>query len=171
MVPSNVSCVPTCRLRIGFRFVRSSYRRGSRARASPMVSIPNRRSIWARAGPTPLRNWIDSVRTLTGAGEVVEEAEGGGDHLTLRAGISPVETGEEPTAGIEVGGEFWRWVQSRGRLQPFEQARFEVLEHRDLAHILARRKHKRTPYLLQALDKLVAIKGHSSSHGRSSRLP
>ena len=103
--------------------------------------------------------------------EMIEAAEGGGDDLTLGGGISPVETGEEPTAGVEVGGEFWRWVQSRGRLQPFEQARFEVLEHRDLTHMLARRKLERTPYLLQALDKLVTIKGHSSSHGRSSRLP
>ena len=95
--------------------------------------------------------------------EMIEAAEGGSDHLTLRAGISLVETGEEPTAGVEVGGELWR-VQGRGRLQPFEQARFEVLEHRDLAHILARRKLERTPYLLQTLDKLVAIKGHSSPY-------
>jgi hypothetical protein len=79
---------------------------------------------------------------------MVETAEGCGDHLTLRAGISPVEPGEKPTTGVKVGGELWRRVQSRGRLQPFEQARFKVLEHRDFARVLARRKRERAPYLL-----------------------
>jgi hypothetical protein len=42
--------------------------------------------------------------------EMIEAAEGCSDHPTLRAGIGLVKTGEEPTAGVEVGGDIWRWV-------------------------------------------------------------
>jgi hypothetical protein len=96
--------------------------------------------------------------------EMIEAAEGGGDHPALRARIGPVKTGEEAAAGVKVGGDIWRWLQHRGGVQPLEQARFEILEHSDLANILPRRKLKRTAYLLQALDKLLAIKGHSSPY-------
>jgi hypothetical protein len=92
---------------------------------------------------------------------MIKAAKGGGNHAALHARISPVETDEQLTAGIEVGSDIWRWLQCRGGVQPLDQARFEVLEHRDLANILARRKLQRTPDLLQALDELVAIKGHA----------
>ena len=98
--------------------------------------------------------WALGERPINKRHEMIEVAKGCADDLTLHAGIGLVETAEEPTAGIEIGGNLRCRVQGRGRFQPFEQARFEVLEYRDLTHILARRKLERTPYLLQPLDKL-----------------
>src|SRR5262245_42805564 len=102
---------------------------------------------------------------------MIEVAQRRADHLTLRAGIGAIETDEQTAAGIEVSGQCRCWVHGRGRLQPFEQAPFEVLKHRDLAHVLACRKLKRTPYLLQALDKHVTIKGHTHLYARPSHPP
>jgi hypothetical protein len=102
--------------------------------------------------------------------QMIEAAEGRGNHPKLGGWIGPVEAAKEPTAGIEVGGEVWRWLQRHGRIQPFEQSRLEILEHRDLANILACCELQRTPHLLQALDELVTIKGHCSPYCRSSPL-
>ena len=114
--------------------------------------------------------WVLGDLSINQSQEMIEAAEGGGDHPELRAGIGPVETGEEPPAGVEIGDDIWRWLQRRSCLQPAEQARLEILEHRNFANILARGKLKRTPYLLHALDEPVAIKGHANPYGRSSRL-
>jgi hypothetical protein len=115
--------------------------------------------------------WAVGERSVNKRHEMIEVAKGCVDDLTLQAGIGLVETAEEPTAGIEVGGNLWCRVQGRGRFQPFAQAPFEVLDYRDLTQILARRKLERTPYLLQPLDKLIALKGHARLYGRSPQRP
>ena len=105
--------------------------------------------------------WVFRGLSINERHEMIETAEGCGNHLHLLGWIHPVETGEEPTAGIQISDDICWWLQSRGRIQPFEQARFEVLEHGNFANILACRKLERSPYLLQALDELVTIKSHS----------
>src|SRR5262245_16442442 len=76
--------------------------------------------------------------------------------------IGLIETREESSAGVEVGGDLGWWLHRVGRLQPLEQACFEILEHRDLAHTLTSSELEGTPHLLHAFDELLAIKGHSS---------
>jgi hypothetical protein len=95
--------------------------------------------------------------------EVIETPESGDDDLTLGGRIGLVEAGEEPAAGIEVGRDLLWQLPRRGGVQPFQQACFEVLNHRDLPNMLARRELQGTADLLEAFDELGAIKAHSSS--------
>jgi hypothetical protein len=113
--------------------------------------------------------WVFGDLSINQRHEMIETAEGGGNQLQLLGWLNPVETGEESTAGIQISDDIGRWLQSRGRIQPFEEARFEVLEHGNFANILACRKPERSPYLLQARHELVTIKSHSGSSCRFSR--
>ena len=100
------------------------------------------------------------LRPVDSGLKMIQVVERCGDYPQLGARISPIKASEEPTAGIEVRGHLWRWMQSHGCIQPLQQANFKILENGNLANILTRRKLERAARLLQGLDEPVTIKDH-----------
>ena len=57
--------------------------------------------------------WALGERSINKRHEMIEVTKDCADDLTLHAGIGLVETGEEPTAGIEIGGHLWCGCKAR----------------------------------------------------------
>jgi hypothetical protein len=68
---------------------------------------------------------------------MIETPEGGDYDLSLGGRISLIKSRKEAAASIEIGRNLRGRLQRRGSVHPLQQARLQVLNHSDLAKILA----------------------------------